>query len=304
MNPQMPLPLNPQEGPQGGLLEALLGVRDAYSDDTKALVHFLRAHGHGLTLKGLSAYYAELTARYTRGEVRAATFNKRLAGAKKRVSQVLAQGNHHLRAAERFRLEEALSSFKSVKTGGLALAANRLPTDAELARLIAESHDTLVCSLVPFLAETGLRISEALGIRLSDIVASKGFYRLTIRGKGNKEREILVASWLLERVRAAFHGETFLFEHSGRPYSRIATTDRIKVEARAILGRPLSAHTLRHYFATRLLKEGKSLKAVSRFLGHTSTQTTADIYQHDALGWEDLNDLTREALYRGGNLAR
>ncbi len=80
---------------------------------TKALVHFLRAHGHGLTLKGLSAYYAELTARYARGELRAATFNKRMAGAKKRVREVLAQGNASLSAAERFRLEEALSSFKS-----------------------------------------------------------------------------------------------------------------------------------------------------------------------------------------------
>jgi len=290
--------------PQGGLLEALLAIQDAYSDDTKALVGFLRAHGHGLTLKGLSSYYAELTARYTRGEVRAATFNKRMAGAKKRVRQLIAQGNPHLSAAERFRLEEALSSFKSLKTGGLALQPNRLPTDAELARLIAESRDTLVCSLVPFLAETGLRISEALSIRLSDIAPAKGFYRLTIRGKGNKEREILVASWLLERVRASFHGETFLFEHSGKPYSRIATTDRIRGEARAILGRPLSAHTLRHYFATRLLKEGKSLKAVSRFLGHTSTQTTADIYQHDSLGWEDLNDSAREALYERGSGAR
>jgi len=295
-------PLSPN--PQGDILEAILGVRDAYSDDTKAMVAFLRSHGHGLTLKGLRGYYAELTARYSRGEVRAATFNKRLAGAKKRVRQVLAQGNPHLSAAERFRLEEALSSFKSVKTGGLALAANRLPTDSELARLIAESQDSLVRALVPFLAETGLRISEALSIRLSDIAHAKGFYRMTIRGKGNKEREILAASWLLERVRATFQGETFLFEHSGRPYSRIASTDRIKAEARAILGRPLSAHTLRHYFATRLLKEGKSLKAVSRFLGHTSTQTTADIYQHDALGWEDLNDSAREALYRGGNGAQ
>lgn len=290
--------------PQGDLLEALLGVRDPYSDDTKALVAFLRAHAYGLTLKGLSAYYAHLTSRYTRGELRASTFNKRMAGAKKRVRQLLAQGNPHLSAAERFRLEEALSSFKSLKTAGLALAANRLPTDAELARLVAESRDTLVCTLVPFLAETGLRISEALSIRLSDIAPAKGFYRLTIRGKGNKEREILVAFWLLEQVRTTFHGETFLFEHQGKPYSRIATTDRIRAEARAILGRPLSAHTLRHYFATRLLKEGKSLKAVSRFLGHTSTQTTADIYQHDSLGWEDLDDLTREALYRGGNSAR
>ncbi len=285
--------------PTVDLLEAILGVKDAYSDDTRALVAFLRAHGQGLTLKGLHAYYSSLCDRFNHGEIKAATFNKRLAGAKKRVRQLLLQGNAGLSAADRYRLEEALSSFKTVKTRGLALDANRLPTDAELARLIAESHDRLVRTLVPFLAETGLRISEALSMRQSDIVRAKGFYRVTIRGKANKEREILLAPWLLQRVQTAFSGQVFLFEHSGKCYSRIASTDRIKRESRAILGRQISAHTLRHYFATRLLKDGKSLKAVSRFLGHSSTQTTADIYQHDALEWEDLADATREELYGG-----
>ncbi len=286
--------------PTVDLLEAILGVKDAYSDDTRALVAFLRTHGYGLTLKGLHAYYGALCDRLNQGQIKAATFNKRLAGAKKRVRQLLLQGNAGLSAADRFRLEEALSSFKTVKTRGLALDANRLPTDSELARLIAESHDRLVRTLVPFLAETGLRISEALSMRQSDIVRAKGFYRVTIRGKANKEREILLAPWLLQRVQTAFSGQVFLFEHSGKCYSRIASTDRIKRESRAILGRQISAHTLRHYFATRLLKDGKSLKAVSRFLGHSSTQTTADIYQHDALEWEDLADATREDLY-GGN---
>ena len=119
----------------------------------------------------------------------------------------------------------------------------------------------------------------------------------TVRGKGNKEREILVATWLLNRIRSAVHGKVFLFEHHGKPYSRIATTDPIKGESRAILGRPLSAHIFRHRFATRLLAQGKSLKTVSRFLGHSFTQITANIYQLDRLQWEDINDATREALY-------
>jgi integrase len=129
-----------------------------------------------------------------------------------------------------------------VKTRGLALDASRLPTDAELARLIVESKDRLVRTLVPFLAETGLSISEALFIRQSDIVRAKGFYRSTIRGKANKEREILLATWLHDRLRTTFRGEIFLFEHSGKPYSRIACTDGIRRETQAVLGRGLNVH--------------------------------------------------------------
>jgi integrase len=278
-------------------LQALLRFQDPYSDDARALVSFLTAGGFGFTLGGLAAYYDHLKSRYESGAIKAATFNKRVAGAKKRVRQLIATGNASLTAADRFRLEEALSTFKTAKTRGLAVEASRLPTDEELGQLVSQTKDRLVRVLVPFLAETGARISEALAIRQTDVVKARGFYRITIRGKGNKEREIFAAPWLLERVRQMFNGETFLFEHQERPYSRIACTDRIKHESRAILARELSAHTWRHYFATRLLKEGKSLKAVSRFLGHSSTQTTADIYQHDSLAWEDLQDVSRERLY-------
>jgi len=283
------------------IFKALLAVDDPYADDAKALVQFLRERGYSFTLRGLSAYYDELSRRYAHGEIKASTFNKRVAGAKKRVRQLLAHGNPALSAADRYRIEEALTSFKTARTRGLAVDSDRLPDDDELARLVRETSDPLVAALVPFLAETGLRISEALEIRHSDIVRAKGFCRITIRGKGKKEREILVASWLLDRLHAQFHGTTFLFEHHERTYSRIATTERIKAESRAILGRPLSAHVFRHYFATRLLREGKSLKAVSRFLGHASTQTTADIYQHDSLAWEDLDNSSRRTFY-GNNI--
>ena len=280
-------------------LEALLRFQDAYADDAKALVEYLRSKGLGFTLKGLSSYYSDLERRFKAGEIKAATLNKRITGAKKRVRQLLAQGNPSLSAAERYRIEEALSALKTVKTRDPAVDKERLPSDEEVGRLASLSRDPLVRVIVPFLAETGLRISEALSIRLTDIAEARGCFRITVRGKGNKEREILVAQWLVKRIRSAFDAGVFLFEHHGKPYSRIATTDRIKAESRAVLGRSLSAHAFRHYFATRLLAQGKSLKAVSRFLGHASTQITADIYQHDSLQWEDLEDTQREGLYDG-----
>ena len=145
------------------------------------------------------------------------------------------------------RNEEALSPLKTAKTRGLVVDAARLPTDEEIAHLVSQSKDRLVRALVPFLAETGARISEALAIQHTEVVRSRGFYRITIRGKGNKGTRDLRRAWLLERVRESLGGQTFLLEHQGKPYSGIACTDRIKSEERAILGRELSAHDLRQH---------------------------------------------------------
>jgi integrase len=50
-----------------------------------------------------------------------------------------------------------------------------------------------------------------------------------------------------------------------------------------ILGRRISAHSMRHSFAILAIREGASIKAVSTYLGHASTKTTIDMYVHDSL---------------------
>lgn len=57
--------------------------------------------------------------------------------------------------------------------------------------------------------------------------------------------------------------------------------------------RSLGGVIMRHAFATRMIAEGKSLPAVSRYLGHSSVAITGDLYVHDSLGWEDLKSFGR-----------
>lgn len=287
-----------KQGREGGqILKMLLAIQDQYAEDTHLFLRFLEEKKLGFTLQGVQAYYEHLYARYQVGEIKAATFNKRISGVKNRVRRVLEDPHGSLTDAMRFLLDAELKRLSLLRTPGPAVDGSTLPTEEELSLLVEKTQDMLVKTLVPFLAETGLRISEALGIRISDITEAKSFSRITVRGKGNKEREILAASWLMKRATESFAGANYLFEHQGRPYSRKASSGRIAEEARAILGRRMSAHTLRHYFATRMLAEGKSLKAVSRFLGHASTAITADIYVHDALSAEDVASGEREVLY-------
>ena len=65
----------------------------------------------------------------------------------------------------------------------------------------------------------------------------------------------------------------------------------IKKAGWSILKKDISAHTLRYSFATRMIDEGKSIKGVSKYLGHSNVSTTLDLYVHSELDWEALEDI-------------
>jgi integrase/recombinase XerD len=194
-----------------------------------------------------------------------------------------------MNAMTRLRFEEALKSVKLKKVNSVAISEDNVLNEAEVERLITESTDKTVSVMVEFLFATGLRISEMLGVLLTDIVRSNGKYIIRVLGKRRKERKVYVATALVDQVREQFHGTTYLFEHNGQPYNRISITNRIATQGRIILGRQISAHTLRHSFATATLKRTNNLKGVSKYLGHSSVSTTANLYVHSELSWDDVS---------------
>lgn len=131
---------------------------------------------------------------------------------------------------------------------------------------------------------TGLRVSELVGLTLSNIDLQAGVIRVV--GKGNKERMvpfgeeagIWLEKWLQKRPQTA---SPHLFPgRGGRTMSRQNFWQRIKLYARQAGIAPLpSPHTLRHAFATHLLNHGADLRAVQMLLGHAHI-TTTEIYTH------------------------
>lgn len=142
--------------------------------------------------------------------------------------------------------------------------------------------------MIEFLYATGLRVSEMLNILLTDIKQDSNKSTIRILGKRQKERKIYVSNDLIFKVKNRFQGQIYLFEHNGRQYSRIAVSQRITNQGKIILHKNISAHTLRHCFASNMLKKTNNLKGVSKYLGHSSTSTTANLYIHDELQLEDL----------------
>ncbi len=144
-------------------------------------------------------------------------------------------------------------------------------------------------AMLELLYAAGIRASELAGLKISDLNLDIGYLRCL--GKGNKERIIPIgkvamsaALKYLKKLRPALHkpfsGDFLLLSRTGRPLNRIEVWRSIKKYAvRAGMPRNLTAHTLRHCFATHLLGGGADLRSVQEMLGHVDIATT-QIYTH------------------------
>ena len=140
----------------------------------------------------------------------------------------------------------------------------------------------------------GLRVSEAAGLRVSDIFAKEGFLRIV--GKGDKERIIPLGEMAAEALEAWYGArpepcrgyEDFVFlNRSGKSLSRVSIFNMVKKQAMlAGVRKEISPHTFRHSFATHLVENGADLRVVQEMLGHESILTT-EIYTHmDSSSWQ------------------
>ncbi len=156
-------------------------------------------------------------------------------------------------------------------------------------------------AILEFLYATGVRVSELVGLRMTDLDLEEGL--CTVFGKGSKERMVplggpacVAVSRYLREVRPALEkgkggGRVFLNQR-GRPLSRTAVWKIVKTAAGlAGIEGSVSPHVLRHTFATHLLEGGADLVAVQELLGHADISTT-QIYTH--LDRKYLRDIHRK----------
>lgn len=140
----------------------------------------------------------------------------------------------------------------------------------------------------------GLRVSEAAGLRISNIYKEEGFLRII--GKGNKERIVPIGEMASDALDAYFGarpepaggcGDVVFLNRFGKPLSRVSMFNMVKTRAMlAGVTKEISPHTFRHSFATHLIENGADLRAVQEMLGHESILTT-EIYTHiDSSTWQ------------------
>jgi integrase/recombinase XerC len=259
---------------------------EAYARDLRQFLQFLAEHlGTRVTLSGFSALQAS--------DVRAFMAMRRASDIGGRSLMRALAG---LRSFGRFLEREgkgkvgALSAIRAPKVGKslpkpIHMTAAKRFADAD--ERAGEARDPWIwardAAVMALLYGSGLRISEALGLKRRDVPLPGAGDVLVVTGKGNKTRMVPVLQNVLALVQdyvamcphpLPAEGPIFVGARGGPLNARIIqlTMERL----RGALGLPDSAtpHALRHSFATHLLSRGGDLRAIQELLGHASLSTT------------------------------
>ncbi|MEZ4876659.1 MAG: site-specific tyrosine recombinase XerD [Flavobacterium sp.] len=145
-------------------------------------------------------------------------------------------------------------------------------------------------AIIETLYSCGLRVSELVNLKISDLFFEEGFIKIT--GKGNKQRFVPIAPLTQKFITIYKTGirnhlqinkkfeDTLFLNRRGNQLTRAMIFTIIKNLATSInLQKNISPHTLRHSFATHLLENGADLRSIQLMLGHESI-TTTEIYVH------------------------
>lgn len=242
----------------------------AYAADLETLRAF--AEAHGATPETADAGLLSEYARSLHGDVSARTAARRLSAIR---------GFYKFLAREGIRADDPSMLLDGPQ---VRPALPKYLAEAEVdALLSAAGHSLVARAALEMLYSTGLRVSELLGIRRHALTS--GTDTLIVRGKGGKERMVLLSRPAREAAAALMAGTPGPFLFAGRDPRRAMTRQgmglvlkQVALEAGLDPAR-VSPHVLRHSFASHMLARGADLRSLQMLLGHADIATT-QIYTH------------------------
>jgi integrase/recombinase XerC len=277
---------------------------EAYERDVRQFLGFLTEHtGEPVTLKSLAALEPR--------DVRAFMASRRGDGIGSRsLMRSLAGARSFARFLERDGKGKvgALSAVRAPKLPKtlpkpIAAASAKQLTDVDLRA--GEEREPWVfardAAVLALLYGSGLRISEALGLKREMVPAPGKGDVIVVTGKGNKTRMVPVLRQVLELIAQYVaicpydlpdHGPLFVGAKGGPLSPRIVQLTMARMRGMLGLAETATPHALRHSFATHLLARGGDLRAIQELLGHASLSTT-QIYT--AVDTEQLLNVYRNA---------
>jgi integrase/recombinase XerC len=277
---------------------------EAYERDVRQFLGFLTGHtGEPVTLKSLAALEPR--------DVRAFMASRRSDGIGSRsLMRSLAGARSFARFLERDGKGKvgALSAVRAPKLPKtlpkpIAAASAKQLTDVDL-RAGEEREPWVIArdaAVLALLYGSGLRISEALGLKREMVPAPGKGDVITVTGKGNKTRMVPVLRQVLELIAEYVaicpydlpeQGPLFVGQKGGPLSPRIVQLAMARMRGMLGLAETATPHALRHSFATHLLARGGDLRAIQELLGHASLSTT-QIYT--AVDTEQLLNVYRNA---------
>ena len=277
-------------------LAVIENMDDGYTQHAKDFVNWCRAGNLDVTEDTVHDYFVYLNQRH---DLANGTKRIKRQVVKKRIRQLLELAP----LDDQIRLDRVLANLdkfgdtRAPKINSIAVGSDKILSPLEVEQVIAASTKRIGL-MIKFMLSTGCRVGELTGALVGDCEEQGRFYKIRVVGKGNKERHVKIRAELHEQIRETFRGEEYLFEGiQAQQYNKIYVTKQIATLGRKVLNRKISAHCLRHTFATRMIERfpGK-IEAISKYLGHSSVAITLDLYCHSTLSDDDLDFIAESTV--------
>ncbi len=214
-----------------------------------------------------------------------------------------------LKSFFKYTLQQGLIQENPMKKVVAPKTSKRLPVIVEQAKMEALLADMPTDSdsftrwrdflILELLYGTGMRLSEAIGLKESDLRLDSG--TIKVLGKRNKERIIpitgglagLLRKYIIVKQREGFQSEQLLLTDKGHPaYPKLIYSIVKENLGTVSTMKKRSPHVLRHSYATHLLDNGAELNAIKELLGHSNLAAT-QVYTHNSI--ERLKEVYRKA---------
>lgn len=256
---------------------------DSYSNDVKKLIKFIESNSYNYSPKNINNNAIQQFIYETSKVINARSQARLISGLRNFFDYLI---------FEEYRNDNPTDLLESPKIG------RKLPdtlSEEDIDKIIAQidlskPEGERNRAMFEVLYSCGLRVSEMINLKISDLFFDESFIR--VLGKGNKQRFVPINAYTMKlitiyknlirtkiKVQKGFEDTLFL-NRRGKVISRNMVFMILKdLVQKAEINKNVSPHTLRHSFATHLLENGADLRSIQQMLGHESI-TTTEIYMH------------------------
>jgi site-specific recombinase XerD len=253
--------------------------RSAYSFDYKLFFEYIKKNPSDVTAHDILQYIEHLE----KNNYKNSSINRKICSISKMFGILKIVGEIKENPVEALRQFKNIS-YKTQRSINIGITFEDIKKTITDPQNIQEKKISLI---IQMLAMTGLRISEFINIKNSDIIDfDEENKTIKVKGKGNKERTIYIDNNFLNEIKNIYpeKNDYLFYTIRGNKYDRKVLWGQINKLFRQKINKDVHPHLLRHFFATyKINVEKQDIKAVSKFLGHSDIAITLNFYVDTAL---------------------
>jgi site-specific recombinase XerD len=229
-------------------------IKDNYTYQVRTWVKWMNESNQGINEDSIRDYFIWLN---QESGFKARTISIKRCAVKKRIRQLYKTAS----TDDRIRIDRVLhdldheSATAPPKVNTSEITKDKVLDNEDYIRLLTACRSDRQKMFITLLNTTGCRVTEMINIKLSDCEVINETVKIRVMGKGSKERFLRIPLDLFEEIKEVFQGSIYLMETGkGKSYNRCYVSNQIhKIGLR--IGRNISAHSLRHSFATKKVKQ-------------------------------------------------